>query len=491
MKLIHQILRDATRFTGSHYIASLFDIFNNLFTRKILGPMAMGLFSELMLIYQFGKLHHLGLLNALDREIPLSHGQSETSKVQLIESVAFTSCLITSWIAGAIILLGSLFPLGWGNRIGCLLIALLVVTDNLVSYYRILLRTHNEFNTLSRLLIYASLVETIVTIIGVILWGVIGLLLAILVASLFGIFYVCRRNPRFLHIPLSINWNCLKSLFLIGIPLSLYGVIRTLFLTIDRILILTLLGRLELGFYSIAMMIYNFVTPLPRMVYNVIYPRFLQAFGKTPDLNQLKGYLFKPTLAFGTLYPLLAGVGVLSLPLLLHYFLPQFLPGLKPAQILLWGTCCYSVVFMWGYALIAIGKQWIMVLLTTLTVLLELILCYGFVKIGQLGLVGIALGTAMAHLLFSLFLMGCVLWRYQKRPNEFFSFIIKLYTPLVGAVGVVTLLEYLFPLQGSSLWHDLGHFFLQLSLFLLGWGTLMVYKLNREIQLFQILKEWK
>ena len=491
MKLTHRILKDATQFTGSQYFSNLFDIFRNVFIRKILGPLTMGLFSELLLVQQYGKLHHLGILNAMDREIPFYRGKSEQGRVQLTESVSFTVSTLTALFAGIVIALGGFLPIAKEFRQELWFIGLFIIIDSFMSYYRVLLRTNNEFGILSKVTVYGAIAETVLTVGLAFLWGIKGLLLGMLLTSLAGTLYVIVRMPRFLKIPFNLDWKCLKSLFQMGIPLSLYGFIRTMFLSVDRILILIFLGRVYLGFYSIAVMVYNFATPLPKMVSNVLYPRFMEAFGKAGDLDQVDAYLTKPTLTFAYLYPVAAGLGALVLPFFLHYCLPQFSPGLAAAQILLWGTCCYSLIFMWGYAMIALGKQWMVLWLNIASTIVEIGLCVLLTGWLKFGLAGIAMGTALAHFFLSFLLISFIIWVYQKKKMECLRFLVRIYTPLAGAVVFVWLIGKWFPYSFDSLWLDLGMFLFQAILFVAVWGSLMFYQLNQQIPILKVLKEWR
>ncbi len=491
MKLTHRILKDATQFTGSQYFSNFFDICRNIFIRRILGPLTMGLFSELLIVQQYGKLHHLGILNAMDREIPFYRGKSEQGQVRLTESVSFTVSTLTALLAGTAIVLGSFLPVAKEFRRELWLIGLFIIIDSFMSYYRVLLRTNNEFGILSKVIIYGAIAETALTVGLAFLWGIKGLLLGMVLTSLAGTLYVVVRRPRFLKIPFNLDWKRLKSLFQIGVPLSLYSFIRTLFLSVDRILILVFLGRVYLGFYSIAIMVYNFATPLPKLISNVLYPRFMEAFGKAGDLDQVDAYLTKPTLTFAYLYPVAAGLGVLALPFFLHYGLPQFSPGLAAAQILLWGTCCYSLVFMWGYAMVALGRQWMVLWLNIVSTVVEIGLCVLLTGWLKFGLAGIAMGTALAHFFLSFLSISFIIWGHQKKKIECLRFLVRIHTPLAGAIVFVWLIGRSVPYSFDSLWLDFGIFLFQAVLFAAVWGSLMFHQLNQQIPILKVLKEWR
>ncbi|MBI1976351.1 MAG: oligosaccharide flippase family protein [Candidatus Omnitrophica bacterium] len=494
MKTAQILLRDITQFTGSQYLASFVNIFRGVFIRKILGPLTMGFFTELSMFLQYGRMHDLGILNAMEREIPFYRGKSDEERMKLTQSVCFTVCLFTAIPASLLFALAAwLGPFSLSSEIrgGLYFIAVMVLTNALLSYYQILLRTYNEFSVISSVTFYGSIVETLLVVVFVYQWGLCGLLSALILGDLVWVAWALRKRPQFLKVSLVFDKQCAKALFSIGIPLSIYNFARTIFLTIDRFFILTFLGQVYLGFYSIALMVYNFMTPLPSMAYKVVYPRFMQAFGQSDSLEATEDYLTKPTLAFGYLYPLLAGLGVLALPVFLHYILPQFSEGLIPAQILLWGTCCFSLVFMWVYSIIALEKQWLMIGLTLLSALIEVGLCFLLTPFLGWGLNGIALATAVSHFFLSVFLITAVIWGHQKKGWRCVYFLVELYWPLLGTIGVVGLVMKILPFTLTSVWVDLGIFMVQAGLLLGIWGVLMFYRLNRQIPILKILKEWK
>ena len=154
MNKSEEIVRDSIIFSGGNYFSYIFKFIGSIVIRKFLSPTLMGLFLELMLIFQYGKLHHLGILDSLDREIPYHRGKEDHKKIDEIKEIGFTFCLFTSLIVAAFLILLSGYLIyakfdkefSWGLS----LVAILIVFEVIISYYRVILRTHNKFLFLTK-----------------------------------------------------------------------------------------------------------------------------------------------------------------------------------------------------------------------------------------------------------------------------------------------------------------------------------------------------
>ncbi|GAG31787.1 unnamed protein product, partial [marine sediment metagenome] len=71
------IIKDAARFTIGSYIASACNFISAIAVRRILDPFFMGVYAELLLIFEYAKYNDLGVYDALDKEIPYHNGRKE------------------------------------------------------------------------------------------------------------------------------------------------------------------------------------------------------------------------------------------------------------------------------------------------------------------------------------------------------------------------------------------------------------------------------
>ncbi|MDP2942078.1 MAG: oligosaccharide flippase family protein, partial [Candidatus Omnitrophota bacterium] len=274
------ILKDSIFFSGSTYFSYIFKVINSLIIRRFLSPVSMGLLSELMLVNEYTKAHHLGVLNALDREIPFYRGKENSAKVEEVKRTGLNFSFVSALVVGVLLVAVSFFLKSRNHDKdfvnGLFLVALLIIVEVVTAYYRVILRTSNKFTLLGKFNVFFAVVETASTVLLIILYGYKGVLLALIFTGVMAALYLYNFSGVKIKFGVRFDpketWRLLK----IGFPLHLYDLVRTLFLTVDRLAIIFLLGRTSLGLYSIATMACSFLMPLPKGVYNVLFPKFYE-----------------------------------------------------------------------------------------------------------------------------------------------------------------------------------------------------------------------
>lgn len=482
------IIKDSILFSGSTYFSYIFKIITSLVIRRVLTPTFMGLLSEIMLWNEYSKSHHLGVLNALDREIPYYRGKENFKKIDEVKKTALHFSFCSSLVVMVVLISISLFKIITSEQDfnqGLLLVAFLIIAETISAYYRIILRANNKFMFLSKFNIAFSVVEAVSTIVLIFAFGYKGVLLALILTGIISIIYLIRRSGETIKLGFNFKFSEVKHLLKIGFPLHLYELVRTLFLTIDRLMIIFLLGRTSLGLYSVATLAYNFLTPLPRGVYSVLFPKFYEAYGKTEDIAKVKHYLIKPTMIFAYLFPILIGISYIALPLLVEYILPKYREGLLPAQIFIFSTFFYSLIFMWQFFLIALYKQIKIVQFNLAAVIISVFLNYFFAKILNMNLSGIAIGTTLSHFLLSAALIGYVFSFYSKDIKEHVVLFLKLYFPIAWIGIVILILNLLFKYSHLSLRADIS-----MALMLTGFLGIaflpLLYYVNKETNILTL-----
>jgi O-antigen/teichoic acid export membrane protein len=484
-------IRDAAKFTVSGYVSSVCNFVSAVIVRRILGPFFMGIYAELSLIFEYAKYNHFGMLDSLDRQIPYYNGRKEFGKTEEIKNIGVSFSLFTSLAAALAI---TVFSYLFKNKLtpelslGLKVIAVLVVAQSMTTFYVTLTRTHHLFGPLSKYIVFVACCDIFFKAMLGVKYGVIGVLWATVITLLMGLIYLFRRAGLRFRIVLKIPVKAVRSLLGIGFPLLLAGFTFMALRSIDRIMIIALLRKEDLGYYSIAIMMHSLVFQLPNLIYTVLFPRFYEAFGDSKDnLDKIRGYLEKPTIAFAYLFPIIIGIAVIFLPLLASYVLPRYTQGITPALILLFGTFFISITNMSGYLLIALKKQYLLVLIGAVSVVISVFLNLLFVKVFLLGIRGVALGTAVTYFLYSLFLIGCTLRHYIDGFYGKVKFFVHLYAPLLWALFIFCLLRLVFRYTFDNLMSDIGKALLQTGLFLILTFPLLALA-NRKIALYERIK---
>jgi O-antigen/teichoic acid export membrane protein len=487
-----RIIRDGTAFTVSGYISSVFNFISAIIVRRILSPFFMGIYAELALIFEYAKYNHFGMIDSLDRQIPYYNGKKEFGKAEEIKNIGVSFSLFASLFSALIIIAfsyvfkGRLSP---SLFVGLKVIAVMVIAQSMSSFYVTLVRTHHLFGSLSRYVIIVAVCDVLFKAVLGIKFGVIGILWATVVTLILGILYLFKRTGFRFKITLNIPGKAVKSLLGIGFPILLAGFTFMVLRSIDRIMIIAFLSKEDLGYYSIAIMMHSFVFQLPNLMYTVLFPRFYEAFGGSENnIDKLRGYLEKPTLAFAYLFPVIIGVAVIILPLLVNYILPRYADGINPASILLFGTFFISITNMSSYLLIALKRQNMLLLIGGGCVIISAFLNLIFIKVFHMGIEGVALGTALAYFFYSFFIIGCAMRQYIKSLYNKIKFFLDLYLPLLWVLLIFYIFGFIFSYDFKNLKLDIGTASLETVIFLMLTSPLLI-SVNKKIGLYSKVKD--
>lgn len=436
------ILSDTIIFTSSNFIATFFSFFSSFVIRKVLGPLTMGLYSELMLVLEYGKFHHLGMINALEREVPFYLGKNDLNRAEEIKKTIFSFILFSAFNVGALLFTISFFA--GDHKAGLRFVALLIFIETVVSFYEALLQSYNRFKSWSMFIVAIGLFETLIKIIFVVKFGLNGLLAAIGATGLITIGTYHLGGRCGVDFQTKVHMKEVLRLIKLGVPLIIFRIMYLLSASIDKLVIIFFLGRLQLGYYSIATMVYNYLTLLPKFSYKTLYPRFMETFGRNEDIEDVKKYLIIPNRVFACLFSILIGIGVIALPFFVAYLLPRFKNGIFAAQILSLATFFSVFIYTWNYLLIALYKQKELAVLYGISVLIAVVVNLLFVQVLRMHITGVALATVISQFIFTTLLICYGYMHYTKNAVEHLKLLYNLYFPslLIVAAFLLTMLYY-------------------------------------------------
>ena len=473
------ILKDSFRYSVSTYLLVGFGIITAFATRRILGPLLMGTFTQLMIIFQYSKYHHIGIFSALEKELPYHNGRRDPAKVAEIKDVGFSATVITSFCVALGITIASLILKLDGNLlIGMRLLAIALLIQSVVTFLTLLVKTHHRFTFLSKYNIYTAILQTVLTVYLGLKFGLFGILWVSIIIGLVGAIYLLGAKIGFrFTFPFSLKET--SRLLIIGTPLLMNDIALASLINMDKFSIIKYFGKVELGYYSIATMVANYIYLLPSLIYAVLYPRFYESFGKTGDIKKLRHYLETPTVIISYFISGIIGCMILALPFLIKYILPNYTPGILPANILLFGMFFMSLQGMSTYLLVVMNKQKQMILLNVFGILLAMFFNHIFIKILHWDISGIAAAMLVTYFIYSVLFVGYAFRHHTEKTGQLLKFFSKIYMPFIWLVVTIFLLNLILPYKNSTLIVDcfnlLGRFFI----FALAYIPLLYY-LNKK-----------
>ena len=436
-----QILRDIFRYSASTIISQALALIAGFWVARLLGPSNLGIWTAVSLVLAYGSYMELGVHSAMGRDLPFFIGKGDLEKAAYVEATAWNVTIIGALLGAVFVILFSFLPshspmMALGLRV----MAIVLVLQQIYSYQRIVLRSYNQFNELSRQQILFTILSSCLAIVFIIFFGFEGRMLAALLVQLAIILYAFRRNPW--HPIRKFNLLTAWSLMRVGIPILFSGFVLSLLATVDRLMIISFLGEEQLGFYGLAIFLTSVVSLIPAMAGQVLYPRITFQFGNSDkSVDSLRSFVLIPPKILSALLPIIIGVLYLSLPLITNAFLPAYSQGIKAARIVVVGIFFFGILGLTDYLLVTIGKLKQYVIFGCIALLLNVALNYLFIKLGY-GIEGVALGGKLiTYFFYSCIVIGYALSHYSKKPSVWICFFLRLWLPFVYMIALLWFVE--------------------------------------------------
>lgn len=418
-----------------------------LIAAAVLGPTAYGVVGALTLISSYAAHSHLGTLNAMNREVPISRGRGDDEIADRIRRTTLGSLLLPAVMVAAV-LVGLSFVYGHSPYLapGLRAIAAAVVLQQLVLYFQFRFRSDNRFD-LANGLNLAQVVLAVVTL-PLILWhGFIGFLWSQVLIYLGVVAYGWLRAGG--PVRPEIDWSLWRRLVGIGWPILVSSVCYGLLQSIDQLTVIKLLGATALGYYSIGIKAAAPLGLLARVGAHVMYPRFGERYGETGSIASLRRYIEEPSLVMALILPAVLGLICTTVPGLIRLALPAYEPGIRAAQVLVMGLVFYGLMSMPLVFLTTIDRQIVYTIAFFAAMPVMAALCLGSIRLGW-GLTGVAGSAAVAYFGVATVITAIAMRYHHLSWREHVGYFAGLYGPYAYVVATVWVVEWLLPAAGSA-----------------------------------------
>lgn len=368
---------------------------------KIVGPKIWGVWYLLNLFIAYRGVLTLGIDNGMNREVPVRIGAGLEEDARDLQNSTFTALFYASLLVSAGLLLLFFYA---DNAISVYIPALILLFCSAQFYHflSIVLKSNSRFNLVSKKQYFASILLPIISIYLTRLIGlngfIIGYALALLVSSL----YVYKLSG--IRLRVVNHWKTNFYLIKIGFPIMAVGITYTFLNTLDRWLIEVYYGTEALGLYSLSIMIFAAMTLFPKIISQQIYPRMAQLWGKSRSLKKLKYLCYKQSVYTAYLVIPVFIIAFLFIKPLVSWILPEYIGGIRSAQIIVFGSIPMIFSAGWGSVLNILDRQVYYLIIIVFGLILNLGFNLFFIKLG-FGIEGIALGTLLAFSIYNLLIM--------------------------------------------------------------------------------------
>ena len=268
-----------------------------LLQARFVAPEVLGLFNGISLIQGYTRFFQLGVLNGLNRELPYAYGKGDHERVQALAAVA----LSWSLALGTTVALALCGVAAWYWMRGDGWLAAAWLTNAVVCfhffygsmYLQATYRTAHDFARLSLVTVVQQALALVLVAL-VVFMSFYGLCLRMIITWIAGGVMLYLWRP--IRVFPAWNWGDWRHLLIIGLPIFAVGELAPFWITLEGTFVFEILGRRDMGYYAMVVMVGTTLEVLPLAVSQVIYPRMAECFGRTHEIGGVLRMALKPML---------------------------------------------------------------------------------------------------------------------------------------------------------------------------------------------------
>ncbi len=378
-------------------VGALLGIVSGFFYAKILGPDIYGVWQTAFVLISYMAFMALGLPFLVKRDYPALVRENKKHEADYIANLVFTFSLFTSGLFCTVLVVWGL--LSKGNVLfnhSLWILAAYVLISIPAGYGNIIHKAINDYKTISTAKIMLAVGS--VAIIPFIYWfGFYALIFGFAINNVIQSVFYFRRRP----IKYKLTWNSakLKTLLKITFPIFLVTVISTVFGSIDRLLIASMLDFRNVGLYSLSTFLSKPLTLFVSSFAVVLFTQLNEHYGRSTEGHVIDKHVDIPVRFLSGFFPPLIGIGILALPLLTSVFLPKYTGGILAAQINVFSIYFLQMSSFAGNALFVLNKQKLSALSFLIAGTIKTTVSYLGLKQGY-GIESVAVASALSYLVY-------------------------------------------------------------------------------------------
>ncbi len=418
---------------GSSYSDMLLGVLRGLLVMRAIGPTARGLMRLVGLFERYLPNVHLGSLHGLSKELPIALGRNDERDATHLENVGVSIVLLLAslgslgMLAWALLAPGLEFP----TRATLALGAGIVLSGQTIALYRIVLRAWGTYSVLAIAGVVMSVSQFVLIVGGAILYGLLGAMWGWLAAMLVALLYFALGSR--LQVRLQIDRATVVRLIRVGLPIAAIILADVLLRTVDGIIILKYRGLYWYGLYSVAVQVAAYLYRIPEAGGFVLMPRIWQRYSTHNNLEALRDYVVRPTLAAGLIMPVLAGVLFIVMPNMIWALIPKFHPAIYAAQVLAMSSVFLALPVAANGLLIALNQEKIVIINQLVGAIIVAVGTMLLVMI-KFSLANIAMVAGLGYAVAGALTLYIVLGRYYRKRWRLWAELAVCYLPLLWAL---------------------------------------------------------
>lgn len=400
----NNILGNIFSFGSATFLSAGLSFVVGVLTRNMLGPEQYGYWLTVSMLFSFVPIFQLGTANAMNRDVPFYLARKDYIRAQEIKNLtlSFIFTIPLFLVVIFLVISGLLFfiDISYEYQIGFLLASFISFFIFLSAYIEMYYKSEQNFKMASKLVSVKSISQSLITLLFIYLIGYEGLYIGMLLAL---IIEVIIGRKSFQGFKFQFDLDKYKELIKSGFPLLLVGLIWSILIASDRLIITIFMTPKDLGNYGVGMLIFSSMMLIPQVIGQVLYPKIVELVG-TEKYDEIKRLYWKVNKILAIIVGLIVVAGYFLFPIFINYFMPDYKEGVKAGQILILGIYPLTLVGFAANYFNATHNQKVYIYIQIATIISNLILSILFLQIKE-DICSIALGTSLSYLLY-FFLMN-------------------------------------------------------------------------------------
>lgn len=353
-----QLVTDTGKLSGAIGTSYLINLVGGLILARLLGPALYGVWKAVQLAGTYSAFSNVGATFGIDRTCPslVSRGRLGTYRRLVAASLGFN--LVLALLLGAAVVALAL-PMEPGPaRTAFLAFALLVVVQPFFQHGEAALNVEKRFGTRAKVTLASTTIRVVASIAAAVTLGLPGVLAVYVAVVAWAAWYMLRRTRLNLSTRGLLRYEAplVRRLIRVGLPITLLVFGEQFFTTIDKWLVLALLGAETMGHYQMAIFPLPILLLVPFALRQVVSMDIYDKFGQTGRLDICRPVFERSVAAIALGVPVVIGAVYFGVPWLVDWFLAEYRVAI--AALKLHAILIYPVLMIQtGFALAVVARR--------------------------------------------------------------------------------------------------------------------------------------
>lgn len=438
-----KILTDTLLLNAAGLISQALGIVQRLLVMSFLDPGEFGVWMGLSIVLLYAGYVHGGLEHGMGFRLPYYRGRNDPERERQIEQTVFSIWSILAVMAAMGVAVWAIFAGGTPlYRFGLLAVAIMIPLEQQTQFLaRWATTARADFALASQMAAIRSVAALVVIVPMAALWNIWGVIAgSVIVSSVTAVLWHVRAG-------FSVRWRIapepMREVLRVGFPILLVVLGGALIESIDRLLILGMLGTVSLGYYGITGLGGNAVYGFLSQAGSAMSPHMVEDMGRSGDSSRvLERYLVSPTLLFAVAAAILTTALMFIVPPAVRLFIPQYVPGIAAFYAFVPGFFFLAIILsannIVNLVLISRQQQRRFLYVQGLALMCEVGLGYFLIRSG-LGLLGVALASTAAYAVYGVITLGLAV-KFVLPAGARFRFLAAVISPLAYCLVLAALI---------------------------------------------------